>query len=91
MFTERIVSGRGWMAVALVIFGVWKPYSILVGAILFGAVNALQMSLPAVGVNFPPRLLEMMPYVFVIVVLIAIYKKAAAKPAALAIPFRRSK
>ena len=50
---ENMTGGRGWIALALVVFATWKPSRILIGAYIFGGVSILQMNLQAWGLNFP--------------------------------------
>ncbi len=88
MFLPLMTAGRGWVCIALVVFGNWMPYRILIGALLFGGIDALQTSLQAVGVAFPYRILQMLPYIFTIIVLVAVARRATY-PAALLKPYRR--
>ena len=59
-WAEGIVAGRGWIAMALVIFGAWRPGRVAVGALLFGLTLALKTRLQTFGVNFSPILLSML-------------------------------
>jgi simple sugar transport system permease protein len=86
--TFGIVAGRGWVAIALVIFGNWQPGRVLLGALLFGGVEALQLRLRAVGVNVPYQLLLSLPYLATIAAL-ALAGRNAAYPAALLKPYKR--
>ncbi len=87
-FAQGIVNGRGWVAIAIVIFGNWKPSRVLGGALLFGALQALQLRLQAEGVQLPYEALLALPYVITIVVL-ALAGRNASYPAALLKPYRR--
>jgi ABC-type uncharacterized transport system permease subunit len=87
-FLETITGGVGWIALAIVIFGRWKAYWIAAGALIFGLVDAFQLSLQATGTNIPFQFLLMLPYLIPIGILAATSKKSGA-PAALAIPFNR--
>lgn len=87
-FLPGMTMGRGWVCIALVIFANWNPYRILGGALLFGGMDALQTTFSALGVRFPYRILQMLPYVFTIVILVAIARRATY-PAALLQPYRR--
>jgi general nucleoside transport system permease protein len=87
-FTHGIINGRGWVAIAIVIFGNWKPLKVLGGALLFGALQALQLRLQAEGVPLPYELLLAMPYIITIVVL-AVVGRNASYPASLLKPYRR--
>ncbi len=84
-WTNGLSSGRGWIAVALVIFAFWKPGRAVVGAYLFGGVMAFQLRLQASGTNLPSSLLLMLPYALTILVLIlsAFRGHKAQAPAAL--------
>ncbi|WP_419788015.1 ABC transporter permease [Pseudodesulfovibrio sp.] len=70
LWTNGLSGGRGWIAVALVIFAFWRPGRAVVGAYLFGGVMAFQLRLQAMGTNLPSSLLLMLPYVLTILVLI---------------------
>lgn len=85
LWTNGLSGGRGWIAVALVIFAFWKPGRAVVGAYLFGGVMAFQLRLQASGTNLPSSLLLMLPYVLTIMVLIlsAFRGRGAQAPAAL--------
>ena len=67
---ENMTAGRGWIAVALVIFALWNPVRALIGAYLFGGIDALGFHLQVVGVPISVFLLNMLPYIFTIVVLV---------------------
>ena len=93
-WTEGITGGRGWIAIALVIFALWNPYRALLGALLFGGVNAIQFRLQAAGATIPAPFLNMLPYLFTILVLtlVTIYEKTSkhvGAPAALGLPYVR--
>jgi ABC-type uncharacterized transport system permease subunit len=87
-FLENITAGQGWIALAVVIFGRWKPFYVLLGGLTFGFVDAFQLGLQAIGTAIPSEFLLMLPYLIPIAILAAMYKKTAA-PAALAIPYKR--
>jgi simple sugar transport system permease protein len=87
-FSDNMTSGRGWLALMLVIFGRWRPYQALAGALLFAYVESLQFKV-ALGTKLvPPQFLLMLPYVFAMVVLVRVYRGARA-PRALALPYDR--
>ena len=92
-WAEGIVAGRGWIAVALVIFGAWRPGRVAAGALLFGLTLALKTRLQTFGVDFSPILLSMLPYVLTVGVLVAISirsrNRPSPAPAALGIAYRR--
>ncbi len=94
MWVEMMTAGRGWIAVALVIFGIWNPLRAAFGSYLFGGVGALQLRIQAAGTTIPAPLLLMLPYVLTIAVLVAISIKKGkgillGAPAALGQPFHR--
>jgi simple sugar transport system permease protein len=86
-FVEGMTSGRGFIALALVLFGAYRAWRILAGALLFGFASALQFRLQAAGVAIPYNLLLMIPYVLTLVVL-AVASGRSVAPADLARPFR---
>jgi general nucleoside transport system permease protein len=93
-WTEHLTGGRGWIAIALVIFATWDPLRAVVGALLFGGVNAIQFRLQATGTTIPSSLLNMLPYILTVVVLVAItwfesFRKRVGPPAALGLPYMR--
>jgi ABC-type uncharacterized transport system permease subunit len=69
LWAEGMVAGRGWIALALVVFATWRPGRLLAGAYLFGGVSMLQLNLQASGVQIPSQWLSMTPYLATIVVL----------------------
>lgn len=89
LFQENLTNGLGFIAVALVYFGSWKPVGVLAGAILFSLVSALQLWVQVLGLNINSNVAVMLPYLLTIIVL-AIPFKRAAQPAALTRPFDRS-
>ena len=92
-WVEGVIAGRGWIAVALVIFGAWRPGRVALGALLFGLTLALKTRLQTFGVDFSPILLSMLPYLLTVGVLVAISIRARNRPspapAALGIAYRR--
>jgi simple sugar transport system permease protein len=90
-WTENMSAGRGWIALALVVFATWKPWRVLAGAYLFGGVTLAQFQAQALGVAIPSQYLSMLPYVATIVVLALISRDAAVirlnAPASLGKPF----
>ncbi len=88
VFQQNMTSGLGFIAVALVYFGAWRPLGVLGGALLFSMVNAFQLWLQVLGVPIPSDLAVMLPYVLTILVLVAAASKVRA-PSALAKPFER--
>ncbi len=69
---ENMTAGRGWIALALVVFASWRPKRVLVGAYLFGAVGIAQLHIQALGFKIPTQLLSALPYIATIVVLVII-------------------
>ena len=69
LWVEGLVSGKGWIALALTTFATWRPARVLLGAYLFGGVTMLQFHLQGIGVEVPSQFLTMLPYVATIVVL----------------------
>jgi len=88
LFVPEISGGRGWIALAIVIFGNWRLSRMVLGALLFGLIDSLQMSLQAVGVDIPYQLLLALPYLFTIVALVVGRGRSRA-PLALGIPYHR--
>ncbi|CAL8474205.1 ABC transporter permease [Caballeronia novacaledonica] len=91
VWQEQLTSGRGWIALALVVFATWRPGRLLIGALLFGAVMALQFYAQAIGVPVPTQFLAMLPYIATIVVLVLISRNPNTiklnAPASLGKPF----
>ncbi|AEA34202.1 ABC transporter permease [Hippea maritima] len=90
---DGITAGRGWIAVALVIFAMWDPIKAIFGAYLFGSINALQFQLQASGTSIPSAILNMMPYLvtFIVIVIssIIVKTKHIRPPKELGIPYFR--
>ncbi|MGF1608018.1 MAG: ABC transporter permease [Kiloniellales bacterium] len=88
-FTFGVISGRGWVCIALVVLGQWDPWRSAAAALLFGAVDALQLRLQSSGaIDVPYQLFLMLPFVVTILAM-AIFARKARAPAALLVPFRR--
>ena len=88
VFQQNMTSGQGFIAVALVYFGGWRPWGVLGGALLFSMVNSLQLWIQVLGIPVPSDLAVMMPYVLTILVLVASVSRVRS-PAALTRPFER--
>ena len=91
-WTDNMTSGRGWIALALVIFGGWKPYRTALGALLFGFLEALVPRLQTYGFELNPYLVKIAPYIItiLILVLLTIYKSGkTGAPKNIGIPFFR--
>ena len=91
LWAENMTAGRGWIALALVVFATWRPLRVLVGAYLFGGVTMLQLYLQGIGVQAPSQLMSMAPYLATIVVLALISRNPRwirlNMPASLGQPF----
>ena len=88
LWTNNLTSGRGWIAVALVIFAFWRPGRAVFGAYLFGGIMALQLRLQAAGTTLPSSLLLMLPYALTVLVLVFSSmrrRQGQAAPAALGV------
>jgi len=90
-FIAGMTAGRGWIALALVVFASWRPLRLVAGAYLFGAVTILQLHAQGAGLGIPPQLMASLPYLATILVLVAISStrrsSGSAAPASLGIPF----
>jgi simple sugar transport system permease protein len=91
LWVEGMTAGRGWIALALVVFATWKPWRVLAGAYLFGGVTLAQFQVQALGIEIPSQYLSMLPYLATIVVLAIISRDAATirmnAPASLGKPY----
>jgi len=91
MWQENMTAGRGWIALAIVVFATWKPGRILIGAYIFGGVSILQMNLQAWGLSLPGQFFNMTPYLATLIVLVLIssnrLRVKLSAPASLTIPF----
>ena len=91
LWVEGMVAGRGWIALALVVFATWKPWRVLAGAYLFGGVTLAQFQAQALGSAIPSQYLSMLPYLATVVVLAVISRDAVTirlnAPASLGKPF----
>ncbi len=90
-WVEGMTAGRGWIALALVVFASWRPARVLVGAYLFGAVTIAQFHAQAVGIAIPAQFLTSLPYLATIIVLVLIARNRRMTmintPASLSQPF----
>lgn len=89
-FFFEMVNGRGWICIALVVFGSWKPGKTLIGAVLFAAFDALQIRVQQtpLGADIPYQIFLMAPYVLSILALVIMSRRAEV-PAALMVPFNK--
>ena len=88
VFQENMTNGLGFIAVALVYFGGWRPVGVLLGSLLFATVNSLQLWVQVKGIPIPSDLAVMLPYLLTIIVLIFATNQIK-QPAALDKPFER--
>ncbi|MCZ2442623.1 MAG: ABC transporter permease [Brevefilum fermentans] len=88
VFQQGMTAGQGFIAVALVYFGAWKPWGVLGGALLFSLVNGLQLWIQVLGIPIPSEFSTMMPYFLTILVLTLTVSKVKT-PSALTKPFER--
>ncbi|HOO86777.1 MAG TPA: ABC transporter permease [Synergistales bacterium] len=88
MFLIDVVGGRGWIAIAMVIFGNWDPAKGMAGALIFGFLDALQLRLQGLGFDIPFHLFLIIPYLMTVIALVGVSRRAAA-PAGLLKPYRR--
>ncbi|WKY46891.1 ABC transporter permease [Eubacteriaceae bacterium ES3] len=89
-FTENMVSGRGFIALAAVIFGRYTPVGALLAVLLFGAGEAMQFRIQSFGSDIPTQLLLMIPYVLTIV-MVSVFGQKSGDPSALGVPFTKGK
>ena len=92
VWVEGMIAGRGWIAIALVIFARWKPLRALAGAILFGGADSLIPRLQAIGADIPVYLMLALPYVLTLAVLVIpaiMFKRADVSPSALGLDYLR--
>ena len=90
-WVEGMTAGRGWIALALVVFATWRPWRLVVGAYLFGAVTIAQFHAQAFNLDVPSQLLSALPYIVTIIVLVIIARNRRTTllntPATLGQPF----
>ena len=72
MWIENMTAGRGWIALALVVFATWRPGRVLLGAYLFGGVTMLQLYAQGAGFDVPSQIMSMLPYLATVLVLVLI-------------------
>ena len=72
MWMEQMTAGRGWIALALVVFATWRTERVLMGAYLYGSISILQLHAQALGVGIAPQIMSMLPYLATIIVLVFI-------------------
>jgi ABC-type uncharacterized transport system permease subunit len=89
IYTDDLSTGLGWMAIAVVVFGKWRPWGVLGGALIFGAANALQFRLQAMNFPLPYQFLLMLPFLITLIIVI-FFVRGEAGPSALSRPYSRS-
>lgn len=77
LWVEQMTAGRGWIALALVVFACWRPLRVLFGAYLFGGISILQLHAQALGIGIPSQVMSMLPYLATILVLVIISRDVA--------------
>ncbi|NQU56641.1 MAG: ABC transporter permease [Rhodospirillales bacterium] len=91
LWVENMTAGRGWIALALVVFGTWHPARAMMGAYLFGGITIMQLHSQGAGIAIDPQILSMLPYLATIAVLVVISKNQSRgkmnAPANLGMPF----
>ena len=88
VFQQNLTSGQGFIAVALVYFGGWRPLGVMLGSLLFSMVNSLQLWVQVLNLNIPSDIAIMMPYVLTILALVVAVQRVRP-PTALTKPFER--
>lgn len=87
-YRDGITEGKGFIALAIVIFGSWKPIRVAVAALVFGAADGLQLSLQAAGLNIVPQFLFALPYLLTVVAVSGVFGRRN-QPAGLMVPYFR--
>ncbi|MCP4339880.1 MAG: ABC transporter permease [Desulfobulbaceae bacterium] len=77
LWVEQMTAGRGWIALALVVFACWRTGRVLLGAYLFGGISILQLHAQALGIGIPSQVMSMLPYLATIFVLVIISRDIA--------------
>ncbi|MDG4717367.1 MULTISPECIES: ABC transporter permease [Thalassospira] len=72
MWAENMTAGRGWIALALVVFATWRPGRLLAGAYMFGLISVMQLHAQGAGIHVPSQFMSMLPYLATIIVLVII-------------------
>ncbi len=89
LYTDDLSVGLGWMAIAVVVFGKWRPWGVLGGSLIFGAANALQFRLQAMNFPLPYQFLLLLPFA-VTLLFVILFVRGEAGPSALTKPYDRS-
>lgn len=88
LFVPEIIGGRGWIAIAIVIFGDWKPVRIMLATLFFGLIDSFQLQIQGIGIRIPYQILLTLPYILTIVA-ITIGRKKTGAPLHLGLPYKR--
>jgi simple sugar transport system permease protein len=88
LFIPNMSAGRGWLAIVIIIAGNWQPYRILLVTLIFAFLDALQLQIQGVGVQFPYQFLLALPYIFAILVMMSSRARSNA-PGWLSTPYNR--
>jgi simple sugar transport system permease protein len=88
VFQQNLTNGQGFIAIALVYFGGWRPGWVLAGSLIFSLINALQVWVQVIGIQVPSDIAVMMPYLLTIVVLV-LSSQRVRQPKALTKPYER--
>ncbi|RMX05921.1 ABC transporter permease [Corticibacter populi] len=89
VYRDSIVSGQGFIALAIVILGRWTPWKVMLAALVFGLADALQLSLQLLGWGLPPQLLLALPYALTLLAISGMFGGKSVQPAALLMPHQR--
>jgi simple sugar transport system permease protein len=88
LYGSGIASGRGWIAIIVVIFSCWSPYRAILGSLIFGAGYSIAANLIGIGIGVSGYLLQMLPYIVALIVISLMFKRTKG-PSALTVPYRR--
>jgi ABC-type uncharacterized transport system permease subunit len=93
LWSDGLTAGRGWIAIALVIFASWRPLLLIPGALLFGFIDSLNFQFQTLGIKVPTDILGMMPYLITLIALVIVWirqrRGGHGVPRALGIPYER--
>lgn len=89
MFVPGISAGRGWIAIAIVIFGNWKPFSVMWGGLFIGLLDAFQLQVQGLGIEIPYQMVTVLPYLLTIIVLVVRQAQQTGAPDWLGRPYYR--
>lgn len=88
-YTDHMIAGRGFIAIAVVVFARWHPLKVLGTALLFGGANTLQMRMQSIGIDIPNQLLQAIPYLLTVIILLGVSKHVNF-PSAFGTPYSRN-